>query len=131
MTDVERELYALLQRHLREALGPIQPGDRTDRGRVVSTDGDYIVISDRPGRVFLRYLYHKSGYSDYLLTPPVIDEDNPQRGLIGMIIGHRKTLSCLDGAWTFSVDTGLRVCAGDTPAEAVLKALAYQTGVLP
>ena len=127
MTDTERELYALLQRRLREALEPIQIGDRTDRGMVTSADGEYIRIVARPG---LTYLYQRAGELDFLLTPPVIDEGNPKRGLIGMIVGHRKTLSCLDGRWTFSVDTGLRVCPGDTPAEAVLKALAYQTGAL-
>ena len=128
MTDVERDLYTLLQRHLREALGPIQNGDRTDRGMVTSADGEYIRIVARPG---LTYLYQRAGELDFLLTPPVIDADNPQRGLMGMINGRRKTLSCQEDFWTFATDTGLRVCSGVTPAEAVLMALAYQTGVRP
>lgn len=128
MTDGERDLYTLLQSHLRAAMGPIQPGDRTDRGRVAATDGDYIKIVSRPGLI---YLHHKSGSAEFLLTPPVLDADNPQRGLMGMINGRRKTLSCQDDFWTFATDTGLRVCSGVTPAEAVLMALAYQTGVRP
>jgi hypothetical protein len=128
MTDTELELYGLLQRHLRDTLGPIQPGDRTDRGRVLAVDGGYIQIEGSPG---LRYLYHEVGKSYFLLMPPVIDADHPERDLVSMVVGHRKTLSCLDGAWTFSTDAGRRVCSGNTPAEAVLKALAYQTGALP
>jgi len=77
---------------------------------------------------FIASWFNKPVDTNIIWLPRVIDTENPERGLIGMIKGFQYLKYA--STWFCCMDAVmLSHYSGDTPTEAILKALCKQEGV--
>lgn len=121
MNDETLKYYTALQPLFREKMGEWMEGDR------YTFDG-YLC---GPWVIDYTEVPVEKGFKDIIRLPFTIDDQNPERGLLGMFSDFFLIQHGEDGEWSclFCVKPNRIRTTADTPTLAILKALAEQEGV--
>ncbi len=60
---------------------------------------------------------------DLIWIPPAIDDERPERGLLGILGDYFYNITKMPNGWVFQPSKGTRLFFGSTPADALLAAI--------